>query len=164
MLSSSQKALYDRIQVFSLDEGNAKYSYTQRLMDENNWSVDYTKRVIEEYKKFIFLAVISVLLIIILFLYPTDQATATNIIKARISLENLVKVHFWSSIVGNWISAIVARILYRNPVQRRQKNHHSIPAGMMFTISALGIWLIITTFRLNRFYPQVIISTPRPSH
>ncbi|WP_107669050.1 hypothetical protein [Cyanothece sp. BG0011] len=59
MLSSSQQELYDRIQAFSLDEGNEKYSYTQRLMRENNWNLDYTKRVIQEYKKFIFLAVIS---------------------------------------------------------------------------------------------------------
>ncbi|MDJ0601160.1 MAG: hypothetical protein QNJ37_20245 [Crocosphaera sp.] len=59
MLSSSQQALYNKIQAFSLDKPNANYSYTQRLMDENNWSLDYTKRIIEEYKKFVFLAVIS---------------------------------------------------------------------------------------------------------
>ncbi|MDJ0662221.1 MAG: hypothetical protein QNJ42_22445 [Crocosphaera sp.] len=59
MLSSSQQALYNKIQAFSLDQSNTKYSYTQRLMDANNWSLEYTKRVIEEYKKFVFLVVIS---------------------------------------------------------------------------------------------------------
>lgn len=269
MLSSSQKALYDRIQAFSLDEGNGKYSYTQRLMDENNWSLDYTKRVIEEYKKFIFLAVISsgsltpskiidkawhlhliytdsywnkfcpnvlgcslhhypshggeeelakyhhdyqktiaiyqdyfgyfppddiwcyqtgttkqntlllaiktflkkswkqkltvisFLFLITLFLSTTNQATATNVQKTGIYLEVLGLIHFFTSIIGCFISLTVGFQLYINAddMERRKKRYRYIPAAIMFTIWALGMCLVMVTFRINTFVFSAILST-----
>jgi uncharacterized protein (TIGR04222 family) len=52
-----QKQLYDRILAFSLDLPDAKLSFSKRLARDNRWSAEYTQRAIEEYKKFVFLAV-----------------------------------------------------------------------------------------------------------
>ncbi len=51
------RALYERIQQFSLDLPEAKLSFSKRLARENGWSLGYTHQVVEEYKKFAFLAV-----------------------------------------------------------------------------------------------------------
>jgi uncharacterized protein (TIGR04222 family) len=49
--------LHSRIQAFSLDQANTQLSFSRRLARDNGWSTDYARRVIEEYKKFVFLAV-----------------------------------------------------------------------------------------------------------
>jgi uncharacterized protein (TIGR04222 family) len=49
--------LYSRIQSFSLDQSNTQLSFSRRLARDNGWSIDYALRVIDEYKKFVFLAV-----------------------------------------------------------------------------------------------------------
>jgi hypothetical protein len=54
-----QRELYDRIQQFSLDQPEAALTFSKKLAKHNRWSVDYTQRVIEEYKRFIFLAVVA---------------------------------------------------------------------------------------------------------
>lgn len=51
--------LYNRIQAFSLDRPNAQLSFSKRLAKDNGWSSDYARRAIEEYKKFVFLAVVA---------------------------------------------------------------------------------------------------------
>ncbi|MBD2485637.1 TIGR04222 domain-containing membrane protein [Planktothrix sp. FACHB-1365] len=51
--------LYNRIQSFSFDEIGASFSFTQKLAREQGWSLDYTNRAIEEYKKFVFLAIVA---------------------------------------------------------------------------------------------------------
>ncbi|MGJ3245025.1 MAG: glycine-rich domain-containing protein [Elainellaceae cyanobacterium] len=52
-----QTDLYARIQTFSLDQLGAPLSFSKRLARDNGWSLAYAQRVIEEYKKFVFLAV-----------------------------------------------------------------------------------------------------------
>jgi hypothetical protein len=51
--------LYQRIQAFSLDEPDARLTFSKRLARDNGWTIEYTQRVIEEYKKFVFLAVVA---------------------------------------------------------------------------------------------------------
>ena len=51
--------LYRRIQAFSLDQPNTQLSFSKRLARDNSWSTDYASRVIEEYKKFVLLAVVA---------------------------------------------------------------------------------------------------------
>ena len=59
MMNLKQTQLYQRLQEFSLDDPDAKFSFSKRLARENRWSLKYTQRVIEEYKKFAFLAVVA---------------------------------------------------------------------------------------------------------
>ncbi|MCA2553319.1 MAG: TIGR04222 domain-containing membrane protein [Microcystis sp. M04BS1] len=56
-MNFQQTELYKRIQAFALDRPDSQLSFSQRLARDNDWSLGYTQRVIEEYKKFIFLAV-----------------------------------------------------------------------------------------------------------
>ncbi|WP_156803705.1 hypothetical protein [Lyngbya sp. PCC 8106] len=58
-MNVQQQELYQRLQAFSLDEPNAKYSFSKRLARENGWTVEYTQQAIAEYKKFAFLAVVA---------------------------------------------------------------------------------------------------------
>ena len=52
-------ALYEKIQAFSLDAIDAVYPLSGRLVRQNRWSLVYTQRTIEEYKKFVLLAMIT---------------------------------------------------------------------------------------------------------
>ena len=56
-MNFQQTELYKRIQAFALDRPDSQLSFSQRLAKDNGWSLGYTQRAIEEYKKFIFLAV-----------------------------------------------------------------------------------------------------------
>lgn len=58
-MHSQKTELYQRLQDYSLDQPGVQFSFSQRLAQENCWSWAYTCRVIEEYKKFVFLAVIA---------------------------------------------------------------------------------------------------------
>ncbi|MBD1924828.1 hypothetical protein H6F74_00805 [Trichocoleus sp. FACHB-90] len=58
-MNAQQTKLYQSIQEFSLDDADAAFPFSQRLARENGWTVEYTQQVIDEYKKFIFLAVIA---------------------------------------------------------------------------------------------------------
>lgn len=49
--------LYQRICDYSLDDPESQFKFTQRLARENGWTQAYVRRVIEEYKRFMFLAV-----------------------------------------------------------------------------------------------------------
>ena len=51
--------LYQRIQDFPLDTIDAVYPLSRRLSWENRWTLHYAQQVIEEYKKFVFLAVVA---------------------------------------------------------------------------------------------------------
>src|SRR3712207_2625356 len=58
-INSQQGELYQRIQAFPLDTADAHLPFSQRLARDNGWTIEYTQRVIDEYKKFIFLAVVA---------------------------------------------------------------------------------------------------------
>ena len=58
-MSSQQWELYNQIKAFEIDQLNATLPFSKRLARENCWSLNYTHRVIEEYKKFLFLAIVS---------------------------------------------------------------------------------------------------------
>lgn len=58
-MNTQQIALLQRIQEFQLDDSASNFSFSHRLARENGWTVQYAKSVIDEYKKFIFLAIVS---------------------------------------------------------------------------------------------------------
>ena len=58
-MNSEQAELYQSIQAFSLDAADVNLPLSQRLARENCWTLEYAQRVIEEYKKFVFLAVVA---------------------------------------------------------------------------------------------------------
>lgn len=56
-MNAQQLSLYHRIQAFEIDEPDACFLFAQRLARDSQWSIPYTYQVIEEYKKFLFLAI-----------------------------------------------------------------------------------------------------------
>ncbi len=59
MMIAIQKDLWSRIEAFSLDAIDAEYPFSKRLARENNWTLAFAKRVVQEYKRFMFLAVVA---------------------------------------------------------------------------------------------------------
>jgi len=55
-MNEEQRALYERVQAFEIDQPGASFPYSRRLAKENGWSYEFTERVIVEYKRFAFLA------------------------------------------------------------------------------------------------------------
>jgi hypothetical protein len=56
---SQQVELYAQIQGFAIDYPGASLPFSQRLARDHQWSLTYAQRVIEEYKKFLFLAIVA---------------------------------------------------------------------------------------------------------
>lgn len=59
MMNSLQQQLYNRIKDYTFDRAGSEFTFSQRLARENGWSEEYTARVIQEYRKFVFLAVVA---------------------------------------------------------------------------------------------------------
>jgi hypothetical protein len=58
-MNSEQQELWSKIREFDIDGGPAPFSFAKRLAKENGWSLAYANRVIEEYKRFVFLCMVS---------------------------------------------------------------------------------------------------------
>ena len=58
-MTEEQKALWQKVKAFELDDPAADFSFSDRLARENGWSLEYSLRAIAEYKKFMFLLCIS---------------------------------------------------------------------------------------------------------
>ncbi|MCY7391758.1 MAG: hypothetical protein LH647_09805, partial [Leptolyngbyaceae cyanobacterium CAN_BIN12] len=56
---AQQVELFEQIQTFAIDQPGASLSFSKRLASDHQWSLIYTQRVIEEYKKFLFLAIVA---------------------------------------------------------------------------------------------------------
>ena len=52
-----QSELLNRIEAFSFDLPETKFTFAQRLARENGWSAGMARRVLREYRRFVFLAV-----------------------------------------------------------------------------------------------------------
>ena len=55
-LTDDERALWQKIEAFPLDEPGVAVNFTARLAKENGWSVARARRAMEEYRRFLFLA------------------------------------------------------------------------------------------------------------
>jgi hypothetical protein len=58
-MNASEQELYQRIERFSIDCGTEALTFAARLARENAWSPVFAARVIDEYKRFVFLAMVA---------------------------------------------------------------------------------------------------------
>lgn len=58
-LSAEQRELISQISSFDIDGGAVKLSFAKRLARENQWTLTFSNRVIEEYKRFVALAMVA---------------------------------------------------------------------------------------------------------
>jgi hypothetical protein len=59
MRSQAERELLQRVTAFSFDEGKPAFPFAARLARDNGWTLAYAARAIEEYRRFMFLAVVS---------------------------------------------------------------------------------------------------------
>jgi hypothetical protein len=57
--NAAQINLFQNIQAFDLDDPKAIVPFSKHLAKENRWGLKYAQKAIEEYKKFIFLKLVS---------------------------------------------------------------------------------------------------------
>ena len=55
--TAEQRELWARLCNFDLDEPGASLGFSRRLARENGWTPSFAKRVVEQYKRFLFLAI-----------------------------------------------------------------------------------------------------------
>lgn len=55
-MQATDRDLWRRLEAFELDDLAASLTFTRRLARENGWDVSFAARVVEEYKRFVFLA------------------------------------------------------------------------------------------------------------
>lgn len=58
-MDAQHQELWQRIEAFRLDDPEAALTFSRRLARENGWDHAFAKRVVEEYKRFVFLAMIA---------------------------------------------------------------------------------------------------------
>ena len=58
-MTGTEQTLWNDIASFSVDEGDEALTFARRLARENGWTEAYATRAIEEYKRFMFLAVVA---------------------------------------------------------------------------------------------------------
>ncbi len=58
-MNAKQAALWDRISKFQLDDPDAEFQFSARLARENGWSRAFALNVVEEYRRFVFLAMVA---------------------------------------------------------------------------------------------------------
>ncbi|MEN9578004.1 MAG: hypothetical protein RJA70_1013, partial [Pseudomonadota bacterium] len=58
-MNTENARLYEQIMSFQLDDPGTQLTFTQRLARENGWTDGFANRVVLEYKRFVFLAMVS---------------------------------------------------------------------------------------------------------
>ncbi|MEO0529469.1 MAG: hypothetical protein AAF266_02715 [Planctomycetota bacterium] len=55
-MDDPHRELWRRIEAFELDDPQASLTFSRRLARENGWEHEFARRVVDEYKRFVFLA------------------------------------------------------------------------------------------------------------
>ncbi|MGI9243877.1 MAG: glycine-rich domain-containing protein [Verrucomicrobiales bacterium] len=58
-MDASEQELYQRIEAVSIDTGGEALTFRSRLARENGWAPGYAARLLDEYKRFVFLAMVA---------------------------------------------------------------------------------------------------------
>lgn len=103
---SQQIELYAQIQAFAIDYPGAAFPFNQRLARDHQWSSIYTQRVIEEYKKFLFLAMVA-----------GHPVTPSNTVDQAWHLHLTYTHSYWD----NLCTQILPRPLHHHPTQGGQQ-------------------------------------------
>ncbi len=103
---SQQVELYAQIQAFAIDHSDASLPFSKRLARDHQWSPSYTQRVIEEYKKFLFLAIVA-----------DHPVTPSNVVDQAWHLHLTYTHSYWNDLC----TQILLRPLHHHPTQGGQQ-------------------------------------------
>ncbi|MCH6258459.1 hypothetical protein MLD52_18000 [Puniceicoccaceae bacterium K14] len=94
--------LWQKLERFQLDEPDAQLPFSKRLAKEKNWSDDFTLKAIDEYKRFLYLAVVA-----------DHPVTPSETVDAVWHLHLCYTRSYW----GELCPKILGRNLHHNPSQ-----------------------------------------------
>ena len=98
----ADQALWERLQAFRFNESTDVFPFARRLARENNWSADFTTRVIEEYRRFLYLAVRA-----------GHAATPSDTIDQAWHLHLIYTESYWEDLCGS----VLQRKLHHGPTR-----------------------------------------------
>jgi hypothetical protein len=94
--------LWKRIRDFSLDDPQASLPFSARLARENGWSRSFARRVLEEYKRFLFLAMVA-----------GHEVTPSDEVDQAWHLHLVYTHSYWNSLCGE----ILGKSLHHGPTR-----------------------------------------------
>ena len=103
---AQQIELFEQIQTFAIDQPGASLPFNKRLARDHQWSLIYTQRVIEEYKKFLFLAIVA-----------DHPVTPSNAVDQAWHLHLTYTHSYWNDLCTH----ILPRPLHHHPTQGGQQ-------------------------------------------
>ena len=95
--------LYQKICDYSPDDPECVLSFSQRLARENGWTHHFAKRVVEEYKRFMFLAVAT-----------GHPVTPSEQVDQAWHLHLVYTGSYWKDFCGN----VLGQPVHHGPTQR----------------------------------------------
>ncbi len=100
--SLSSPELWSRLKSFQFDQPEASFPFSKRLAREQNWTHEFALRAIEEYKRFIYLAVVA-----------KHSVTPSEEVDAAWHLHLCYTHSYWDELCQQ----VLKRKLHHNPTQ-----------------------------------------------
>ena len=95
----TDRALWDRLDALSLDDMDAEFPFSARLARDNGWSRAFAARVCEEYKRFVYLAIVA-----------DHQVTPSDEVDQAWHLHMTYTRHYWGP-----FKEVLGRALHHGP-------------------------------------------------
>ena len=112
-MTSAESELYDKIKAFKLDLSDAVRPFSVKLAGEYRWTQVYTLRVIQEYKKFIFLAMVA------------DHIVSPSAVVDRVWHQHLLFTHsYWDDLCGKVLNKPLHHTLGFGGKEEAINNYH----------------------------------------
>lgn len=101
-MQATDRDLWRRLEAFELDDPAASLTFTRRLARENGWDVSYAARVVDEYKRFVFLAMTA-----------GHQVTPSDEVDQAWHLHLTYTRSYWGELCGD----VLGRPLHHGPTK-----------------------------------------------
>ncbi|WP_146443926.1 glycine-rich domain-containing protein [Botrimarina colliarenosi] len=101
-MDDSQSDLWRRLDAFQLDDPAASLPFSRRLARENGWDVGFARRVVDEYKRFVFLAMTA-----------GHEVTPSDEVDQAWHLHLTYTRSYWGELCG----AVLGRPLHHGPTK-----------------------------------------------
>lgn len=94
--------LWRRLQRFELDDPSSRLPFTRRLARENGWRLGYTLRVVQEYRRFVYLAMVA-----------GHEVTPSDEVDQAWHLHLIYTRSYWEDLCGE----VLGRSLHHGPTR-----------------------------------------------
>ncbi len=120
---SSPKELQDlrrRLEEYSIDQAGALKPFSVRLAIEQGWTTEFTNRVIEEYKRYMFLCVVS-----------ETPMTPSHTVDEAWHLHLIYSRNYWEEFCLH----VLRRIIHHDPGTGSEEDNHGLQEQYVRTLA-----------------------------